>query len=321
MRLSKSLYKIKHMIKNWNGKRYYSLDYYLKENFNEKIYKISLNGGMTCPNRNGSIDSRGCIFCSSGGSGDFAQNPSLSITSQLENGKKLLCDKYPGHSYIAYFQAYTNTYAPVEYLREIFTQAIIYPDTKILSIATRPDCIDDSVLSLLSELNKIKPVWVELGLQTIHKSTSDFIRRGYELECFENTLTRLNDNNIDVIVHTILGLPNETKDNMLETIDYLAHKNIQGIKLQLLHILKETDLFSFYRDNPFYIMNLEEYCDLITCCIEHLPQNVVIHRITGDGPKALLIAPTWSLNKRKVLNSINHAFKLHDSWQGKLFKY
>ena len=301
----------------WGEKRYYSLDYYLKETFGEKLYKLSLNGGMTCPNRDGKIDTRGCIFCSRGGSGDFASSPLLSITEQIEEGKKQVSSKYKGSSYIAYFQAYTNTYAPVSYLRKLFFEAINHPDIRVLSIATRPDCLNDDIISLLSELNQLKPVWIELGLQTIHEDTADFIRRGYSLDIFSDAVNRLRSEGITVIVHTILGLPGETEDMILDTIKYLNTLDIQGIKLQLLHILKDTDLADYYEEHPFWIPTMNEYFSLLSKCICFLRNDIVIHRLTGDGPKSLLIAPLWSGNKRQVLNQMQSYFKQHDIWQGK----
>lgn len=304
-------------IKRWNDKRYYSLDSYLKNNYGEKIYKLSLNGGMTCPNRDGTIDTRGCIFCSEGGSGDFASSPHLTITEQINFAKSMVKKKSSGTKYIAYFQAYTNTYAPISYLRSIFYEAIRSPDIVILSIATRPDCLNDDVLSLLEELNQIKPVWVELGLQTIHEKSALLIRRGYPTSCFEDAVHKLSTLNINIIVHVILGLPFETTDDMLETISYIRKLPIVGIKLQLLHVLKNTDLASFYHDTNFHILTLEEYTDIVIRIIERLPETIVIHRITGDGPKSLLIEPLWSSNKKNVLNTINRQFKLRDTWQGK----
>ena len=301
----------------WNEKRYHSLDYALKERFQEKLYKISLNGGMTCPNRDGSLGTGGCIFCSRGGSGDFASSPSLSITEQIEAGKQFVAKKHSGSSYIAYFQAYTNTYAPCSYLREIFTEAISHPEVKVLSIATRPDCLGAEVIELLKELNKIKPVWVELGLQTIHKETAEFIRRGYPLSVFETAVKILRDAGIEVIVHTILGLPGETEEMVLSTMHYLNQLDIQGVKLQLLHILKDTDLADYYEENPFWIPSMEEYFHLLSKCICNLRQDIVIHRLTGDGPKPILIAPLWTGNKRLVLNQMQAYFKKYDIWQGK----
>ena len=301
----------------WGEKRYYSLDYYLKETFGEKLYKLSLNGGMTCPNRDGKIDTRGCIFCSRGGSGDFAASGRLSITDQIESGKAQVAAKYKGCSYIAYFQAYTNTYAPISYLRKIFYEAISHPDIRVLSIATRLDCLNDEIIALLSELNQIKPVWIELGLQTIHEETAVFIRRGYPLSVFENAVKHLRSAHITVIVHTILGLPGETEAMMLDTVKYLNTQDIQGVKFQLLHVLKDTDLADYYEENPFWIPTMEEYFSLLSKCISLLKKDIVIHRLTGDGPKPLLIAPLWSANKRQVLNQMGAFFKQHDIWQGK----
>lgn len=304
-------------MKQWGEKRYYSLDYYIKETFGEKLYKLSLDGGMTCPNRDGKIDNRGCIFCSAGGSGDFAGDRRLSIKEQISHAKSLVNRKHTGSSYIAYFQAYTNTYAPVNYLEKLFTEAINEPDIRILSIATRPDCLSSEVLELLSRLNKIKPVWVELGLQTIHKKSADFIRRGYDLDVFEKAVYDLKNIGIAVITHVILCLPHENTEKMLETISYLNKLPINGIKLQLLHILKGTDLEKVYTSEPFYLPDLEEYTKLLGDIISHLREDIVIHRLTGDGPKSLLIAPLWTGDKRVVLNRIQKYFKDADIWQGK----
>lgn len=232
--------------KNWNGKPYHSLDHMLRERFGEKVYKVTLNGGMSCPNRDGKLGSRGCIFCSAGGSGDFAADAELSVTEQIDSQIALLSAKRPIHKYIAYFQAYTNTYAPVEYLRKIFTEALAHPSVVALSIGTRPDCLGEDVLDLLNELNQRKPVWVELGLQTMHERTAAYIRRGYPLSCFEDAVQNLRKRQIEVIVHTILGLPGESEKDILETMQYLNGQDIQGIKLQLLHVLKGTDLAEDY---------------------------------------------------------------------------
>lgn len=306
-------------MKTWNDKRYHSLDYHLKEAFGEKVYRISLNGGMTYPNRNGTVGSGGCIFCSEGGSGDFAENASLSITEQIAQGKKKLQNKSSCEKFIAYFQAYTNTYAPVDYLRRIFTEAIERPDIVILSIATRPDCIDDEILDLLCELNQIKPVWIELGLQTIHKETADLICRGFTLSCYETCVEKLLARNLTVITHIILGLPGETREMMIETVDYIAHSGIHGVKLQLLHVLKNTAMADMFIQKPFPIFSMEDYCKLIVDCICRLPKDMVIHRITGDGPRALLIEPWWSTDKKRVLNTIQKEFRQQDAWQGKYF--
>ena len=305
---------------DWTGKPYHSLDYELKKQFGQKVYKLSLNGGMTCPGRDGTLDSGPCIFCSAGGSGDFAAPVMDSVHEQIEAAKLQVQRKMSGPgSYIAYFQSYTNTYAPLSHLRTIFTDAIRHPDIAALSVATRPDCLGPEVVDLLRELNSIKPVWVELGLQTIHESTARFIRRGYPLPVFESALLRLKEAGITVIVHVILGLPGETREMMLETVRYLAKGVVDGIKLQLLHILNGTDLARIYRDTPFPVLSMEEYLDLVIDCVELLPPDMTIHRITGDGPKKLLVSPLWSGNKRLVLNSLHRRFKERDTWQGKHF--
>ncbi len=304
----------------WNQKRYYSLDYYLKQTFGEKVYRLSLNGGMPCPNRDGTLGPRGCIFCSPAGSGDFAQNVCLPICKQLAEAKEQIYKKRNCRKFIAYFQAYTNTYAPVDYLREIFTEAISDPDVVILSVATRPDCLSFDILKLLSELNLKKPVWVELGLQTIHSETSRLIRSGFTLECFHEAVSNLSAFHIPAIVHVILGLPGETKEQMLETVSHIGSLPIFGIKLQLLHILSGTDLGALYQSSPFPLLSQDDYCSLVTDCLELLPETITIHRLTGDGPKNLLIAPLWSSAKRSVLNQIEKTLKERDTWQGKYYK-
>jgi hypothetical protein len=321
---------------------YRSLNSYMKERFGCKVYKLAINGGFTCPNRDGTIDSRGCIFCSGYGSGDFAEDASLSVTKQIELGKKRVESKMPSGGngakstgkYIAFFQAFTNTYAPVERLRELFTEAIKHPDVVVLSIATRPDCLGEDVLELLSELNEIKPVWVELGLQTIHEKSAEYIRRGYPLKVYEEAVVNLRKRGIEVITHVILGLPGETKEDMLETVRYvggaikLPYENagkdtcsnagvkeskgengmyrVQGIKLQLLHVIEGTDLAKDYREGKFECLELDEYVELVRKCIEALPRDMVIHRMTGDGAKKTLVAPLWSADKKRVLNALNN---------------
>lgn len=304
----------------WLEKPYHSLDYMLKERFGEKVYKLTLNGGMSCPNRDGTLGRGGCIFCSAGGSGDFAGDPAQSIDRQIAQQKELICKKRPVNTFIAYFQAYTNTYAPVEYLRSLFTQALSHPEVAALSIGTRPDCLGEDVLELLSQLNTIKPVWVELGLQTIHPETARYIRRGYPLSCFEEAVKNLHARGLEIIVHTILGLPGENTEQMLQTISFLNHQPIQGIKMQLLHVLKGTDLADDYLAGKFSVLSQEAYVDLVISCLEHLSPDVVVHRITGDGPRDLLIAPLWSSAKRTVLNEIHHQMKERNTWQGKYYK-
>lgn len=303
----------------WGEKRYYSVDYYLKQAFGEKVYRLALNGGMTCPNRDGTLGSRGCIFCSAAGSGDFAQDGCTPIPEQLAAAKGQLRNKRNCRKFIAYFQAYTNTYAPVEKLRKLFMDAIKDPDVVILSIATRPDCLSGEVLKLLEGLNRIKPVWVELGLQTVHSETSRFIRSGFTLECFHQAVFQLHQRGIPSIVHVILGLPGESGAQMLETVSHVGRLPVFGIKLQLLHVLSGTDLGTLYRERPFPLFTQEEYCEMVCRCLELLPPSITIHRLTGDGPKELLMAPLWSRAKRSVLNQIHQTLKEQDTWQGKYF--
>lgn len=292
---------------------FYSVNEYLKGTYGVKMYKLALSGGMNCPNRDGLIDTRGCIFCSAGGSGDFA-------CTNIDDAKKLISNKYTGNNFIAYFQSYTNTYADVSYLRNLFIPVINNPDVKILSIATRPDCLDDSVITLLDELNKIKPVWIELGLQTIHKKTSDYIRRGYELDIFTDAVKRLNNSDIKVIVHMILGLPGESDEMMLDTARFIANSGAWGIKLQLLHVLKGTDLADDYNNHLFETMTMDNYIRLIGRIIELLPPDMVIHRLTGDGPKKILIAPLWSADKKRVHNSLMQYFTNNNIIQGRNYE-
>ncbi len=285
---------------------YRSINDEMKSIYGKKVYRVSLDGGMTCPNRDGKIDTRGCIFCSKGGSGDFASNRNLSITEQIEQGKKLISKKVPNcDAFIAYFQAYTNTYADVDYLRKIFTEAINHPQVVVLSIATRPDCLPDEVVDLLKELSLVKPVWVELGLQTIHEKSAEFIRRGYPLSVYDDAVNKLTGAGVDVITHVILGLPGESIEDMLSTVKYVANSKSKGIKLQLLHVLKGTDLEEYYEKTRFHIMSLTEYTDLLAECLKIIPKDMVVHRLTGDGPKALLTEPKWSADKKRVINAIN----------------
>lgn len=303
----------------WGEKPYHSLDFALKKEFGRKLYKLSLDGGMTCPNRDGKLGYGGCTFCSGGGSGEFAQELGRyeDVWQQIEKAKKQVEKKMPkGGSYIAYFQSYTNTYAPVSYLEPLFTKAMEHPDVAILSIATRPDCLPGETIELLRRLQEKKPVWVELGLQTIHEDTAERIRRGYSLSVFEDAYRRLKEAGITVVVHVILGLPNETREMMLNTVRYLGKIPVDGIKLQLLHILRGTQLAKEYERERFPVLSLEEYADLIVDCIAELPESVVIHRISGDGPKALLLSPLWSKNKKIVLNTIQKRFQERKIFQG-----
>lgn len=284
---------------------YYSFNQYLKDTFNQKIYKLSLNAGFTCPNRDGTIDTRGCIFCSKGGSGDFAENPNLSITEQIENGKARVSKKIKDGKYIAYFQAFTNTYAPIDVLKSKFYEAVNHKEIVALSIATRPDCLNSEVITLLKEINRIKPIFVELGLQTIHKKSADYIRRCYDLSVYDKAISNLKEIKVNVVVHIIIGLPGETKQQMLETVDYVCKSGADGVKLQLLHVLKNTDLATDYEAGKFKTLELEEYLDIIKECVAIIPKNIVIHRLTGDGAKKDLIAPLWSADKKRVLNAVN----------------
>ncbi|WP_294950516.1 TIGR01212 family radical SAM protein [uncultured Eubacterium sp.] len=284
--------------------KYTTLNSYLKEKFGCKVYKISLDCGFTCPNRDGTLGYGGCIFCSEGGSGDFAESRTLGVTEQIESGKEKVKNKIKSGKYIAYFQAFTNTYADVNTLEKMFSEAINHPDIVALSIATRPDCLEQEKVELLSRLNKMKPIFVELGLQTINEKTAKYIRRGYTLDVYDDAVVRLHEQGINVVTHIIIGLPYETKDDMLSSVKYVC-KVTDGIKLQLLHILKGTDLAKDYFEHKFEVLSLEEYTNIIAECVKIIPENVVIHRLTGDGAKKDLIAPLWSADKKKVLNTIN----------------
>ena len=286
--------------------KYLSLNNYLKDRFGCKVYKLSLDGGFTCPNRDGTLDTRGCIFCSKGGSGEFAGDRSLSVSEQLEEAKSLVSSKIKDGKYIAYFQAFTNTYAPVDELRKKYYEAIESDEIVALSVATRPDCLGSDVLALLDEINKIKPVFVELGLQTIHGKTAEYIRRGYPLKVYDEAVKNLHKIGVNVVTHLIIGLPGETKEDMLESVKYVCRVT-DGIKLQLLHIIDGTDLAAEYKKGRVETLSLDEYIDIIKSCVDIIPENVVIHRLTGDGAKKDLLAPLWSADKKRVLNEINKA--------------
>ncbi len=289
--------------------RYYALNDYLQDTFGEKVYKIALNGGFTCPNRDGTLDTRGCIFCSGAGSGEFAGRAEDSITAQIEQGKERIKKKIKNGKYIAYFQAFTNTYAPVQRLRALYEEAVSHPDIAVLSVATRPDCLSQEVVALLQEMNRRKPVWVELGLQTIHEKTAEYIRRGYPLSVYDGAVKALKEIGVQVIVHVILGLPGETEEEMKETVSYVGKSGADGIKLQLLHVMKGTDLERAYREGNCRVMEAEEYVRLVADCIALLPERMVIHRMTGDGDKKTLIAPKWSMDKKRVLNALQKAIR------------
>ena len=304
------------MRKVWGDKRYHSLNYFLREKFGEKVFKISLDAGFSCPNRDGTISRGGCIFCSERGSGDFAGNRQFSITKQFEDIKEIMSKKWKEGKYIAYFQAYTNTYGNIEVLREKYEEAIKQEGVVALAIATRPDCLSDEVIELLRELNKRVYIWIELGLQTVSDKTSRIINRGYDIATFESSVRKLRTASIDVVAHVILGLPEEDKNDMLNTIDYLAHSNIQGIKFHLLHLMKDTPLVRYYELGRLKFLEQEEYVDLVCEAIALLPQDIVIHRMTGDAPRELLIGPMWSLKKWEILNAINQKLEKYDIYQG-----
>ena len=293
-----------------------TLNEYLRRRFGQKVYKISIDGGFTCPTRDGTLDTRGCIFCSIRGSGDFSEDRNLTVTEQIEKGKRRVEAKMPKtcadaseevgtNRYIAYFQAFTNTYAPVSHLRDLYSEAINHPDIVAISIGTRPDCLPKDVLELLGELNQVKPVWVELGLQTIHERSAEYIRRGYPLSVYDTAVAELKTRDIEVITHVILGLPGESREEMLESVKYVGDSGADGIKLQLLHVLQGTDLARDYTEGKFSCMTMEEYVDLIYDAISLLPEDMVVHRMTGDGDKKILIAPMWSADKKRVLNALN----------------
>lgn len=300
----------------WKDKRYHSLNYEFKTTFGTKVIKLSLDGGFTCPNRDGTVGSRGCIFCSEEGSGEFTANRILSISEQIDEQKEFLSKKWPKGKYIAYFQNFTNTYSSIEDLRRKYEEALSKEDVVGLAIATRADCLPEEVLDLLSELNKKTYLWVELGLQTIHEKTAKFIRRGYDLSVYNKGIEELKKRNIKVVTHLIFGLPGESKEDISETVKYIANTNTWGVKFHLLYIQKDTDLYEYYKSSPFYILSKEEYISIVCDSIEMLPSNMVIHRLTGDGKKGLLIEPKWSLNKLGVLSGIDMELKRRGSHQG-----
>lgn len=296
-----------------NG-RYYSLNEYLKNTFGEKVYKLSLDLGLTCPNRDGTLDTRGCVFCHNGSS-HFAECGE-DINIQIEKAKMRIQNKTNAEKFIAYFQSFTNTYAPAEKLEKIFKEAISRDDIIAISIATRPDCLPPDILDLLENLNKIKPVWIELGLQTSNEKTAEYIRRCYPNSVYENAVNELKKREINVITHIIIGLPHEAKEDVFNTVDFAVKCGTDGVKLQLLHILKDTDLYEDYKNGKVKVLSLENYIDILFGCLERIPENVVIHRITGDAPKKYLVEPLWSADKKNVLNTINCELKNRNIVQG-----
>ncbi|NLP12966.1 MAG: TIGR01212 family radical SAM protein [Clostridium sp.] len=300
----------------WYDKRYHTLDYELKQTFGQKVIKLSLDGGFTCPNRDGRIGTRGCIFCGEKGSGDFAGTRDVSIAEQVEQQKQLLSSKWPDGKYIAYFQSYTNTYAPLDRLRTRYEDVLSCKDVVGLAVATRPDCLPDDVLSLLEEIAGKTFMWIELGLQTIHPGSAAFIRRGYDLSCFSEAVAKLKERNIRVVVHMIIGLPGESREDILDTVRLVAKLGVWGVKFHMLYIQKDTDLYEYYCSNPFSVLTLDEYVNIIADALEILPPEIVVHRVTGDGVKRLLEAPLWTLDKLKVLSEIDRVLRERNSYQG-----
>jgi radical SAM protein (TIGR01212 family) len=302
----------------WDDKRYHTLNYFLREKFGEKVFKISLDAGFTCPNRDGKLSTGGCVFCSPRGSGDFA-GTAKNLIEQFNEVRRMMNKKWKSGRYIGYFQAYTNTYADVPTLREKYYSILNLEDVVGIAIATRPDCLPAEVLELLEEINAKTYLWVELGLQTIHERTARLINRGYGLDAYIASVRELKKRNIEVVTHAILGLPGESKQEMFQTVDFISNTGTQGIKLHLLHLLKDTRLVEMYRSGEFRMMSMEDYVQAIVDCIERIPEDMVIHRITGDGPRDTLIGPRWSLKKFEVINAIEHLLMDRDTWQGKKY--
>lgn len=303
--------------KIWGDKRYHTLNYFLREKFGDKVFKIALDAGFSCPNRDGTISSGGCLFCSERGSGDFGGDRRFSITNQFEDIVNMMSKKWKTGKYIAYFQAYTNTYGSIEELRGKYEEAITQEGVVGLAIATRPDCLDDAVLDLIQEYSHRVYTWVELGLQTCNDESAKIINRGYRLLKFEEALIGLNKRNIDVVVHTIFGLPGESNDDMLKTIEYVSHKNIKGIKMHLLYLMENTPMVQLYENGMLDFLERDKYVEIICRSISMLPPDMVIHRLTGDAPRELLIGPKWSLKKWEVLNAIDNRLVELDLYQGK----
>lgn len=304
----------------WGDKRYHSLNYFLREKFGCKVFKISLDAGFSCPNRDGTVSRGGCIFCSERGSGDFAGDRNFSIEKQFKSIKEMMNKKWKNGKYIAYFQAYTNTYAPIDILRKKYQEAVNEEDVVGLAIATRPDCLEHDVLELIEEFNNKIYTWVELGLQTSNETTAKKINRGYSLKVFEKAVENLRKRNIDVVVHIIFGLPGETKDEMINTVKYVTSQNIQGVKFHLLHLMKNTPLVELYKEGRLNFLSMEEYIDIVCSSIAITPSHIVIHRLTGDAPRNLLIEPQWSLKKWEVLNAIDSELQNRGIYQGIDFK-
>lgn len=304
------------MERHWGDKRYHSLNYFLREKFHTKVFKISLDAGFSCPNRDGTVSRGGCIFCSERGSGDFAGGRCFSIHKQFEDIKRIMMKKWKNGKYIAYFQAYTNTYAPYDLLKEKYDEALSEEDVVALAIATRPDCLPPDVLDLLESYSKKLYTWVELGLQTSKDTTAKIINRGYSIDVFEKAVKELRERGIDVVVHIIFGLPGESMEDMLNTVRYIRQMDIQGVKVHLLHLMKNTPLVRLYESGELRFLEKEEYIDIICTAVSMLPPNIVIHRLTGDAPRNLLIGPEWSLKKWEILNEIDATLEKRGIYQG-----
>lgn len=301
----------------WGDKRYHTLNYELRKTFGQRVTKLSLDGGFTCPNRDGTLGNRGCIFCGEEGSGEFAGSRDLSIKEQIDEQKKLLSKKWDTDKYIAYFQNFTNTYSTCEDLRNKYYEALSHEEVVGLAIATRPDCLPEEVLNLLEELNEKTYLWVELGLQTIHERSAKFIRRGYPLETYDKAVHELKKRGIRAVTHLIFGLPYESREDMIQSVKYVANTETWGVKFHLLYIQRETDLYYYYLKNPFPLLSRDEYISIVVDGLEHLPPDMVVHRVTGDGKKDLLYEPRWSLDKLRVLSGIDRELKNRNSYQGK----
>lgn len=304
----------------WREKRFHTWNYEMHEQFQDKVFKVMLDAGFTCPNRDGSIAKGGCTFCSARGSGDFAGRRRDDLVTQFNTIRDRQHLKWPNAKYIGYFQAYTNTYAPVEELREYYEVILQQPGVVGLSIATRPDCLPDDVLDYLEELNERTYLWLEMGLQTVHESTSELINRAHDTECYLEAVEKLRKRNIRVCAHIIYGLPQESHEMMLETGRTVSQMDVQGIKIHLLHLMRKTPMVKQYEAGLLRFLEQDEYVKLIVDTLEFLPPEMIVHRLTGDAPRDLLIGPTWSLNKWEVLNAIDAELKNRDTWQGKFWR-
>ena len=300
----------------FDNKRYHTWNYYLRNTFGEKVFKVSINAGFTCPNIDGTVSYGGCTYCSKDGSGDFAGNPKDNLIKQFEDIKQMMHKKWSNAKYIGYFQAFTNTYAPLDVLKEKYETILSQEDVIGLSISTRPDCLEDDVVNYLDELNQRTNLWVELGLQTIHDSTSKLINRGHDYQMFLDGLKKLQDKNIKVVVHIINGLPGEDYNMMMETAKAVADMNVDGIKIHLLHVIKDTPMEKMLSNNMLSFMTQEEYVNLVCDQLEILPESMIVHRLTGDGKRDELVGPMWSLQKWHILNAIDDTLKQRDSYQG-----